>query len=208
MRLQADAGSAVPSPQYSLYTKQKKELEQNAHAFTQSRRVSTPVPKQRIRGNRIYLRRRLWYTRAVPSRVCSGCEPFAGARMTAGLSDLAMHLVEQARLSDAIHFAHSAVALLGRQLCVGGGGADRGDDRDVRTRYGRRCTRKWTRRRARTKRDKEDKVENKNTYVGVGADGLRHAGRQGVGRERVAPSQAELRRMSVFEIEATFCVEM
>ena len=115
--------------------------------------------------------------------------------MTTGLSDLAMHLVEQARLSDAAHFAHSAVALLGRQLCVGGGGADRGDDRDVRTRYGRRCTRKWTRRRARTKRDKEDKVENKNTYVGVLADGLRHARREGVRGEGIAPAETELHRM-------------
>ena len=128
--------------------------------------------------------------------------------MTTGLSELAMHLVEQARRSDAAHFAHSAVALLERQLCVGGGGADRGDDRDVRTRYGQRCTRKWTRARARTKKDREDQGKNKSTYIGVLADGLRHAGRQGVGRERVAPSQAELRRTSISEIEVTFCVEL
>ena len=56
--------------------------------------------------------------------------------------------------------------------------------------------------------DKEDKDEDKITYVGVLADGLRHAGRQSVGRERVAPSQAELRRMSVSEVEVIFRVEL
>ena len=47
-----------------------------------------------------------------------------------------------------------------------------------------------------------------DTHVSVLADGLRHAGRQSVGRERVAPSQAELRRMSVSEVEVIFRVEL
>ena len=85
-------------------------------------------------------------------------------------------------------------------MCVGGGGGDRGDDRDVRTRYGRRSVDKSE---SEDKdEDKEDKDEDKNTYVGVLADGLRHAGGEAVGRERVAAAQAELcvrrarRRMS------------